>query len=204
VGIYTVLDFYKSPIARLRAAFRSVNADYWYTRLRGWEADAVEFERKSFGNSYSIPQNLITPRQLAPILAKLVNKTASRLRKYGYSAYGIHVGVTLKGGGHWHRGERLPQPLFYTSDIFREALRILKEASFPRPVHTLSVTCYDLVKGSPLQLSILEDRDKKLFLAKTIDSINNRFGSFVLMTGNMLAASDAVKDRIAFGQSPLL
>ncbi|OGM32841.1 hypothetical protein A2803_05910 [Candidatus Woesebacteria bacterium RIFCSPHIGHO2_01_FULL_44_21] len=200
VGIHTVPEFYESTLSNIEAAFRSVNAFYWYLRLRGYEVDGIEFGRKSFGNSYSIPQNLSLVRELSPILAKLVNKTATRLRKAKYAAYGVHVAVSFKGGGFWHHGERLPQPVFYTSDIFKAAYAVLKRVRINRPVHTLSVSCYDLVEKPPLQLSMFENEEKRQFLAQAMDRVNNRFGSFVLMTGNMLAAKDAVKDRIAFGQ----
>jgi len=203
VGIYTVSQFYESPLWKIESAFRSIGAYYWFLRLRGWEADGVEFSRKSFGNSYSIPQNYTDPRDLSPILAKLVNKTASRLREGGYSAYGVHVGTTLKGGGYVHHGERLKVPVFYTSDIFKKAYSILKLTELEKPVHTLAVTCYDLVKAPPLQLSVFENAEKKKFVAEAIDKINARFGSFVVVTGNMLAAGDAVKDRVAFGQGGL-
>lgn len=204
VGIKSVTEFYLAPLWKLRAAFGSVSADYWYTRLRGYEIDNIEFERRSFGNSYSIPQNLRTSRQLSPILAKLVNKTASRLRAAGYSAHGVHVGITFKRGGYWHHGERLQEPVFYTSDIFKAAYRILETATLPRPVHTLSVTVYDLVPAGPLQLSAFEDLEKKKSLAQAIDKINAKFGNFVLGTANMLSAGDAVKDRIGFGQGGVL
>lgn len=201
VGIYTVQEFYHAPLWQLRAAFRSVGAFYWHLRLRGYEVDNIEFGRKSFGNSYSIPQNLTSVGELSPILAKLVNKTASRLRKHGFAASGVHVGIMLKKGGYAHHGERLQNPVFYTSEIFEQAMRILKTLRIPRPVHTLAVSCFDLVEAPPLQLCLFEDREKKRFLADAMDKINNRFGSFVAMTGNMAGAGDAVKDRIAFGQN---
>lgn len=200
VGIYTVLQFYESPLWKIKNAFRSVNAFYWFLRLRGWESDDIEFERKSFGNSYSIPQNYKTPRELSPILAKLVNKTATRMRKKGYSAYGVHVGSTLKGGGYLHHGERLQIPIFYTSEIFENAFRILKTFEIPKPVHTLAVSCYDITNTSSYQLSLFSDVVKKKSLAAAQDKINNHFGAFVLSTANMLSAGDAVKDRIAFGK----
>jgi DNA polymerase-4 len=197
--IYNVIEFYEAPLSSLQRVFRSVNANYWYARLRGWEVDSVEFERKSFGNSYAIPQNLTSPQELSPILAKLVNKTASRLRAHSYAAYGVHIGVSFKGKGYWHHGERLAQPVFYTSDIFKAAYRILASARFPRPVHTLSITCYSIVANAPLQLSVFEDREKKSSLAKAIDKVNNRYGAFVLGTANALPAGSAASDRIAFG-----
>jgi nucleotidyltransferase/DNA polymerase involved in DNA repair len=51
VSIFTVPDFCNARPQQLKAAFQSVLAYYWYARLRGWEIDAVELARKSFGNS---------------------------------------------------------------------------------------------------------------------------------------------------------
>lgn len=203
VGIYTTVQFYKSDLLTLRAAFHSINAFYWFLRLRGWEADGIEFGRKSFGNSYSIPQNYTTVRELSAILAKLVNKATGRMRKAGKAAHGVHVSTSFKGGGFWHHGERAREPIFYTSEIYYKALQILSKAPIKSPVLTLSVSCYDLVDLPHLQLALFEDRQKKKELAKTMDKINKHFGSFVLMTARMLSAGDAVGDRIGFGQTGL-
>jgi DNA polymerase-4 len=199
VGIYTVVQFYESSLPKLKSAFKSINASYWYTRLRGWEADDIEFATKSIGHSYSIPQDFTDFSDLSPILAKLVNKAANRMRKKGYSARGVHVGTTFKGGGYWHHGERVNRPLFYTSEIFSKAAKILKQAEIKTPVHTLSITCYDLEKDAPLQLCVFEDIEKKKNLAAAIDEINSHYGNFVVMTGNMAGTENAVPDRIAFG-----
>ncbi len=203
VGIGSVCEFFASDLPRLQAAFRSVNAYYWFLRLRGWEVDGVEFGRKSFGNSYSIPQNYTTTAELSPILAKLVNKSASRMRRAGMSAYGVHVFANFKGGGFWHHGERTAEPMFYTSEIFSRAVGILSKANIYSPVHTLAVSCYDLTDSKAYQLALFENRTKKKYLAETMDKVNNHFGSFVLTTANMLGAENAVHDRIGFGRSAL-
>lgn len=200
VGIYTVLQFYESPLWKLKNAFKSINAFYWFMRLRGWESDSIEFDRKSFGNSYAIPQNYTEIKDLSPILAKLVNKTAQRLRKARFAAYGVHVAVSLKGGGYLHEGRRVKIPIFYTSEIYENALRILKRFDIVRPVHTLAITCYDLTPQNPYQLALFCDVSKRKRLAAAQDKINSRFGAFVLCSANMLGAEDAVKDRIAFGK----
>jgi len=213
VGIHSVLDFYNASPWQLKASFRSINALYWYFRLRGYEVDNFDFKIKSIGNSYSIPKNLIAPNDLAPILAKLVNKTASRLRNHNFAAYGVHVGVTLKNRFlqkdygcqqyYLHRGKRLKEPIFYTSDIFKIAFEILSELPIKSPVHTLSISCFSLVEHSSFQLSLFEDSQKKKLLSESIDKINRKFGDFVLTTANMLSAEEAVKDRIGFGRDLL-
>ena len=54
-GIFTPLEFLHAPLHLLRErVFHSVVGYYWYRRLRGWEVDAIEFERKSFGQDYAL------------------------------------------------------------------------------------------------------------------------------------------------------
>jgi len=96
VGIFSVLDFYQSPIWKLKAAFKSILGYYWYVRLHGYELDDVVFGRRSYGNSYAFPKPLITPEQIAPILTKLVEKMGFRLRRAGYKARGVHLAVTFR------------------------------------------------------------------------------------------------------------
>ena len=50
-----------------------------------------------------------------------------------------------------------------------------------------------------MQLSFLEDFDKKQKLVNAIDLINERWGNFVITPGGMLGTDNVVIDRIAFG-----
>lgn len=70
VGIFNVSDFYTAKISTLRHALHSIGGYYWYLRLHGWEIDNVDFQRRSFGNMYSLPKPLWRPDDLAPILHK--------------------------------------------------------------------------------------------------------------------------------------
>ena len=55
------------------------------------------------------------------------------------------------------------------------------------------------MKYRQTQLELFEDIPKKEKLVNSIDEINERWGDFVITPARMLAASDAVPDRIAFG-----
>ncbi len=205
LGIYTVIDFYKAPLWKLKAAFESINGYYWYTRLRGWEVDDVIFGRRSYGNSYTLPKTLVTPSELSPILAKLVTKMSARLRSAGYKAKGVHVSISYKDGNFWHKGSTLDREVFDTRDIYKKALRILcsspylKPACSGRPVRELAVSVFNLTKFHTSQLELFEDVIKKEKLVASIDQINERWGSFVIMPGRMLGTDSTVPDRIAFG-----
>lgn len=197
--IFSVLDFYNADIQRLKQAFQSVCGYYWHLRLHGWEMDDVSFERKSFGNSFALPKPFSTPEELAPILYKLVEKTAQRLREAKFKARGVHVALSYKDGTYWHHGEVVKHDLFDSRDIFKEVFRILYQSPYKKPVRVLAESCFGLVPYNISQLELFNDIDKKKRLVEALDEINNRWGDFVITPAKILTAKEYVHDRIAFG-----
>ena len=199
MGIFTVCDFYRSPLWMLRAAFESINGYYWYLRLRGWEIDATAFARRSYGNSYALPKAFTELSDLSPILSKLTEKMGFRLRRAGYNARGVHVAVGYRDGSFWHRGVSFPQNLSDSREIYKKAYGILILSPYKKPVRELAVSCFDLTAKRDLQLELFEDVLKKENLVCAIDKVNEHWGNFVITPARMLSATDAVPDRVAFG-----
>ncbi len=199
LGIYSVLDFYKAPVWRLRAAFHSITGLYWHTRLSGYEVDDVKFGRRSYGNSVAIGKNLSKISELSPILARLTEKMCSRLRAAGYRARGIHLMVTYKDGSWWHKGRLLPEVKFDSRDFYKSAFRLLLEANPASPVLNLAVSCFGLTKDSAIQLDFFDNVPGKINLVTAVDGINDRWGDFTVGSLRALGGSKIVMDRIAFG-----
>lgn len=199
VRIHTVLDFFEAPIWKLKAAFHSIAGYYWYLRLRGYEIDDFVAVRDSYGNSYALPQPFSKIEELSPILAKLVEKTGSRLRKAGYRAKGVHLAVLYRDGTLWHQGGQAFKILFDSRDIYKEALKLLCQSPIGKPVSQLAVSVFGLIKESSLQLEIFADVEKKLNLINSVDKINERWGNFMVSGARMVNAQKYVPDRIAFG-----
>lgn len=199
MGIYSVLDFYNSPVWRLKAAFRSIMGLYWHSRLRGYEIDDVEFSRRSYGNSVALGRNLSKPTELSPVLARLTEKMCSRLRGAGYAAGGIHLMLIYKNGSVWHRGRLLPQPQFDSRDFYRAAFRLLTEANPASPVLNIAVSCFKLVRLETFQLNMFEDINKKQNLVHALDTVNERWGGFTVGSAKSFGGAKVVMDRIAFG-----
>ncbi|OGD82953.1 hypothetical protein A2165_03350 [Candidatus Curtissbacteria bacterium RBG_13_40_7] len=198
-GVYTVWDFYRASVQRLKTAFKSILGYYWYVRLHGWEIDDVQSARRSYGNSFALPRPLIKPEELAPILQKLTEKTGMRMRKAGYTARGIHLAIVYRDHNFWHKGVSLPDWIFDSRDIYKIAFGLLNMSPYRSPVRDLAVSCFNLEKAKDVQLSLLEDLDKKRKLVNAIDLVNDRWGSFVITPAKMLGTGDAVIDRVAFG-----
>ncbi len=208
-GIRTVIDFYNSPLWKLKAAFASVNGYYWYLRLRGHEIDGVEFSRKSFGNSFALPKSEGGTRELLPILQKLCEKTGQRLRSAGFKAQGISLFLSFRkapgtaGGfwnhGGWHKSKTLEKEIFDSRDIYSQALEILRSSKTSDPVHTIAVSCFNLKKTKSLQYDLFEDIEKKEKLVGAMDYINDIWGEFSITPARMISTANLIKDRIAFG-----
>ncbi|MDP9317371.1 MAG: hypothetical protein M3R24_42020 [Chloroflexota bacterium] len=199
VGIFTVEDLYNSSVDRLRRGFRSIMGVHWYMWIRGWESGDVIFDRKSFGNSYSLPIQAATPTELAPILAKLVHKTAARMRTANYQCRGVHLSVVFRDYDYWHKGAKTEKPLFDQRDIYKEAYTLLERCPYRKPVKTLAVSVFNLSPYNVQQLSLFDDEEKKAKVTQAVDAVNQRFGTYCLTPGIMVGSEELVPDRIAFG-----
>ncbi len=198
VGISSVAQFAKADIQTIHSAFGSVAGYYWYLRLRGWEIDAVEFGCKSFGNSYALPKPFTTEAELAPILAKLVEKTTYRLRRGGYTTSGVHLAIVYRDGTYWHRGLTVPE-IFASNDVYRYIRQLLQSCRETKPVRNLAISCFNLRKQAATQLVLFENVLKKKKLAQAVDKIKRRYGQYAIASALTLPAKENVPDRIAFG-----
>lgn len=197
--IHTVLEMFNANSQKLKSAFNSVVGYHWYLRLHGFEVDDVIFKRKSYGNSYAIPDKRQTPEELSPILSKLTEKMGSRLRHGGFKARGVHLGLLYKDGCFWHHRKTSGNLIFDSRDFYKLAFKILTSSPYKKPVHTISVSCFDLEKEKDKQLSLMDDISKKERLVMAIDKINERWGDFVITPARMIGTHDLAPDRIAFG-----
>lgn len=199
MGIYSVMDFYKAPIWRLKAAFHSITGLYWHSRLSGFEVDNIEFGRHSYGNSTALGSNISKIEDLSPILARLTEKMCSRLRGAGYKASGIHLVLVYKNGSWWHKGRLLSQSQFDSRDFYKAAFRLLIEANPKTPVLNIAVSCFGLTKSETLQLDLFRDEIIRRNLVKAEDTINERWGGFTIGSARSFDGAKIVLDRIAFG-----
>jgi len=173
---------------------------YWFLRLRGWEIDDIDRNTKSFGHSYSLPKILSTPEELAPILSKLVEKVGFRMRHSDFQAKGVHLALLYQDYQYFHEGKSLDHSISDSRDIYKIAMRLLRHSPYKLPVKNIAVSCFGLSPRNTLQLDLFKDSIKKDSLVNAIDSINDRWGNFVITPATMANTKDYVHDRIGFGQ----
>ena len=100
---------------------------------------------------------------------------------------------------HWHKRAMTATPLFDSNEIYKRVMQLFAAAPQGKPIHTLSVSCYGLVREPLQQLSLLEDVQKKRALTNALDAINERWGDFTITPAVMMGMEDTILDRVAYG-----
>ncbi len=197
-GIFTPVDFFHASLEKLqKQIFRSILGYYWYTRLRGWEIDAVDFKRKSYGNSYALKKQTNDSKVLAKLLMKLCEKTGRRLRRNGYCGQGVHVGCLYTDHTYWHMGRKFDLPVYTTQEIYFRALTLMSLSGYKKKVAELAVRVYDLIPNSDEQLKIFSSPTHAV--SKAMDEINDTYGEFAVTSGLLMGMGNTIIDRISFG-----
>jgi len=197
-GIFTPMEFYDASLDTLKKrVFQSINGYYWFLRLRGYEIDQIDFERKSFGNMYALKQQTSNRKDLAKLLMKLCEKTGRRLRKAKYSAQGVYVACVYTDFSFWHTGRKVHVPVYTTREIYLKALWLLNMSGYTKQVRNLAVSVYGLIPHHSEQLEMFASRSHAV--AEAMDKINDKYGEFVITPALMMDMDDTIIDRIAFG-----
>jgi len=197
-GVFTALDFYRAPQQKLKVAFESVLAKYWYIRLRGYEIDDISLSRRSYGQSYVLPHPMIED-EWRPILAKLIDKGTRRMRTEGYKARGVSLALRFGDRSDWHISKKGNELLQSPADIYTRALYLYQANSPRKLVKKISFSCFALEKDLG-QLSCLRDLVKDDLITKAVDRVNNKWGDYTLTYGSFIGSHGHVRDAISFGK----
>lgn len=200
--IFTPLDFFNASSDRLqKQVFKSIVGLYWYQRLRGYEVDSIETTTKTIGQQYALSRPTNNPFELSRILMKLCEKMGRRLRYAKFQAHGIHVAARLKNYSYWHKGEKIYQELYTTQDLYHQAWRVFEKRPREQIVTLLAVNCFTLNSADTTQLDLFNtSKVKWRKVSNAVDTINDRYGEFVITPATMMDMEKIVLDRIAFGR----
>lgn len=103
----------------------------------------------------------------------------------------------------WKMGMKVDCRLNSTGDIYRAACHLLDRAVIYDKVKLISVTVFNLQPWDPEQLELFEESRSLRAgrrVSQAMDSVNNRYGEFVVTPASMMDMSGTILDRIAFGQ----
>ncbi len=137
---------------------------------------------KSVGNGATFPKNLTAQAQVAAGIGLLADSVASRLRRAGLYAGGVHVTVRDPAFHDRSRQRQLPAPTRLIRDISAAALELAGELwKPPSPVRALTVTAIHLTPEDETYeqgdlFAAGENRERQERLEAAVDGIRRRYG----------------------------
>lgn len=203
LGIFTLKQLKNYPVTNLRTAL-GLMGYYLWANVNGIEINRIEDGSKtvpkSIGHSYCLPNRTKDKFYLSKILLKLCEKAGRRLREQNLEARSISIYWTYLNGGGWGKNFKTKDGFFTTREIFQKSKAFLRQMLLPDKISMLAVSVGDLFPTSG-QLSFLEDKLKKQDLNKALDEINDKFGEFTVIYGQMWETDKNAPDRIGYRKS---
>lgn len=199
-GISTPMQFLEANDELLRRrVFKSIHGLHWHERLRGYEVDDYPTHLGMVGRQWVVKKPSNNDEYLRSCLHFLAETTGMKLRFRNVEARGVCVWVSFNTGGGWS-DKRVTKATFYTNqDIWLHVSRLFDHRPKHMVVRTMGLYLYKLEPSTRSQLSMFEDVERAGYLSKTMDEINDFYGSFTVFSADTLTGTRTVKQKIPFG-----
>jgi DNA polymerase IV len=200
LDIYTPLDFWVTPYAKLRQAFGS-SGQAWYLRLRGYEVDQRPTKRRTIGHQATItPKPADSVEDVLGIASQLVTKAALRMRSSGYAAYGVMVALRFTDRSWWQEVYKGKVAFSDSASFYGHVRRLLETAPVTTGIRLVSITAFDLLPSASMPAMLFDTASRDERISQAMDLIETRFGRRTIMTAREMIGTP-VSDRIGFGNS---
>ncbi len=201
-GIKTVRDLAAKSRDELHAIWGGVGGDIMFSRIRGEEQHERETNTSSISHSSVLGPDSRNPEHAYAVLNRLSQKAAMRLRKAGYYAARMSIGLKYLDGSHWDAEMRLVD----TQDTMA-FLHVLEKLWARRPkdrrtILKVGMAYSDFVSEAGHTGSLFASEGKSKNLYSTLDKLNARFGKQAVYFASAHKARDRGGLHIAFNHIP--
>lgn len=176
MGIEFCGQIKKIPLSLLRRKFGIKGEEIWHLcHGRGETSVIVQApEPKSFGHSYTLPQDTDDMNMILSVLCRLSHQVGIRMREEDYC--GNVIAITLRYSDFTSFTRRKTYPFWFNDDqtIFRNASSIIFSENFSKRIRLIGVSVSGIQKRYQMSLFRNEKREK---LLKVMDSINRTYGT---------------------------
>lgn len=207
LGIHTIGDIAEVDPDSLTTMLGRGAASHLYALANNQDPRPVERQRKakSVGAQSAIRSKIRTLDELIPVLQRLTDRVAERLRAKERTARTVTVRVRFGDLSSVTRSATMPTPTGATGAIMDVATMLLKKVVDEFPNHETSlvgISTSGLGVGEPMQLAMGVDEATSggtpaeleyLSLDASVDELRRRFGRTVVTHG-----SDLLSSRTAF------
>jgi DNA polymerase-4 len=213
-GIFTVQQLCAAPAKTLATVWGSrLIGEKWFRLLRGEDVRDKSGRRQTVSHSHILPPDLRTDAGAYGVLVRLTHKATARLRKIGYWAGGVSIGVSFQGEpgsvpdpagwgrAGWEAGCRFPHRQD-TPGILAEVRNLWRSRPPGGVPFKVGMVLADLLPARSATPSLFDQDRRQTALSHAMDDVNKEFGANVVYFGGMWGTQDAAPTRIAFTQIP--
>lgn len=199
-NIHTPLEFLGASADILRRlVFHSVVGEDWYWRLRGHEVDDMPTKLGNVGRQFVLDVRSNKDEDILPRFHYLCETTAKKLRYNGVNARGVLVWASFQSGDHWYLRKMFKSSFYTDQAIYQRALYLFNQRPKHLIVTSMGITCYQLTPSSRNQVSLFDEVNRQEWITEAVDTINERYGNFVVSSAHALTGKHQVKQKIPFG-----
>ncbi len=163
-----------------------VNGELLWLNAHGIDSSSVcsglepQDSRKGVGHAMTLPRDYRAKKEIEVVLLEITEEVCRRARMMGKAGRTVNVycrGADFTVPTGFSRQLKLPEPSAVTMDVYSFALQIFHANWDRRPVRTLGVSLTGLVDFKEYQLSLVENRERKIALDRAMDSVRERYGT---------------------------
>ncbi len=199
LGIKTISDLLAYNPMELKRLFGVPGYIAW-ANVAGIDVERVKIndqnQPKSVGHSYVFHKRTAAPQEIAGIMMKLSEKIGRRLRGLKMEAKKINIGWGYADGSDWN-SVHCYDPVYESYDIFKAAWQAFSASWGRQTVVSMAVTAQDLAPAIE-QISIFSDRNRQRHISAALDAVNDRYGEYTVIRGQMWGTEKSAPDRVGF------
>ena len=189
LGITTCGALGRAPLPVLKGHF-GVLGEQLLMMGRGVDERPVvsldqEAEVKTVSHSMTLRQDVSEREAIARFVLQLSEMVGRRVRRYGVSGRTVTLVLRYADFTTFSRQQQQGQAIFRSDQIFTAAMNILDRLVLTQPLRLLGVRLSALERREQ-QMPLLPEERRKEALTASLDLVNDRYGEFAVMPGNLL------------------
>lgn len=190
LGIRTCGELGRYPVDRLTRKF-GVIGERLHQMGKGIDNSPVvpsenDEEVKSVGHSMTLDRDIESRTDILKYLLQLSEMVGRRARRYGVAGKTVHLAVRFADFSMVGKQQTRMYHTNQSDEIFTEVVSILDTMEISQPVRLLGVRITNLCYQRQ-QLPLFEDERRKALVTTAMDDVNDRYGSFTVTYGSILA-----------------
>lgn len=202
MGIRTIGELARTPLPRLRAKW-GINGEVLWRVANGIDPSPVSpathtLRQKAIGHQMTLPRDYGTWEEIRIVLLELSELVCRRCRDKGLMGQVVSAGcqgADFDRPAGFYRQKKIADPTNLSGDVFAAAADLFRRHWDGQPIRKVGVALGGLTDDSVVQLTLFDDRSRKLALEQATDRIKDKYGDDSILRAVSFTDAGQAKDR---------